>query len=61
MYPPSMSLAPATQRYSSDELHKLFGNCPILDWDSFADVCQGGKVVDIGEAPMSIGDFVNIK
>ena len=50
------SAAPAGQCYSSEELHKLFGN-----WASLADVCQGGKVVDLGEAPMPIGDFINIK
>ena len=55
------SAAPSHQRFTNEQLHKLFGNRRIMDWQSVAATCQGGKITDFGETPLSIGDFVNIK
>ena len=55
------SASPSVERFTNFELHKLFGNRRILDWKSFETVCQGGKVCDLGEVPLTVGNFVNIK
>ena len=55
------SASPALVRFSNEELHKFFGNRRMLDWKSLEEVCQGGKVTDLGETPLSIGNFVNRK
>ena len=55
------SAAPTVQRFTNEELHKLFGNRRLLDWKSIAETCKGGTVTDFGETPLSIGNFVNLK
>jgi len=55
------SADPLEIRYTSEELHKFFGNRRILDWNTLMHVSVGGKLTNLGEAPPSIGSFVNLR
>ena len=58
-YVPDSTATP--QRFTNEELHKLFGNRRLLDWNDLETTCQGGKVSTLGKTPLSIGNFVNLK
>ena len=56
-----LSSAPATVRYSPQELHVLLGNRTLPDYSVLESIGTGIKVVDVSEPILSVGDVVNIK
>ena len=55
------SFGPQVRRFSSHDLHKLFGNRKFRNYSIFATVATGIRLSETFEPPLSIGDVVNIK
>ena len=56
-----LSSAPASIRYSPQELHVLLGNRTLPDYSVLEAVSTSIKVVDVSEPIFSVGDVVNIQ
>jgi hypothetical protein len=50
----------AIRRFTSHDLHKHFGNRNFRNYKTFEQVAEGILLSERAEAPLSIGDFLNI-